>query len=223
MLKRYYQSNNRGRGLSVWYHTVTDVTDAGLAKSLARRPGAIVFSSRATKMYHRPARRATLNTGQRVFKALKSFKYVKWHKKSLNCNFKRSYSWGWKGKNRNMAGLNFKRQLCHWIRMSLCECISEGNRLSSETYHWHFHLILPIKCLMKQRLLARCCFVYSRYRGNCFISAAALKAPPRGREWICISKKPILCLDQRPIVHIDPCFYAANTQSCKCERSYWAF
>ncbi len=36
---------------------------AGLAKSLARRPGAIVFSSRATKMYHRPARRATLNTG----------------------------------------------------------------------------------------------------------------------------------------------------------------
>ncbi len=36
---------------------------AGLAKSLARRPGAIVFSSRATKMYHCPARRATLNTG----------------------------------------------------------------------------------------------------------------------------------------------------------------
>ncbi len=35
----------------------------GLAKSLARRPGAIVFSSRATKMNHRPARRATLNTG----------------------------------------------------------------------------------------------------------------------------------------------------------------
>ncbi len=36
---------------------------SGLAKSLARRPGAIVFSSRATKMYHRSARRATLNTG----------------------------------------------------------------------------------------------------------------------------------------------------------------
>ncbi len=36
---------------------------AGLAKSLARRPGAIVFSSRATKMYPRPARWATLNTG----------------------------------------------------------------------------------------------------------------------------------------------------------------
>ncbi len=111
-------------------------------------------------------------------KALKSFKYVKWYKKSLNCNFKRSYSWGWKGKNRDMAGLNFKRQLCHWINMSvarfkvktrhgcLCECISEGNRLSSETCCWHFHLILPIKCLMKQRLWARCCFVYSRYRGN---------------------------------------------------------
>ncbi len=61
---------------------------SGLAKSLARHPGAIVFSSRATKMYHRPI----LNTGQGVFKALKSFKYVKWYKKSLNCNFKRSYS-----------------------------------------------------------------------------------------------------------------------------------
>ncbi len=35
----------------------------GLAKSLARRPGAILFSSRATKMYHRPAWRAPLNTG----------------------------------------------------------------------------------------------------------------------------------------------------------------
>ncbi len=35
----------------------------GLAKSLARRPGAIVFSSRATKIYHCPARRAILSTG----------------------------------------------------------------------------------------------------------------------------------------------------------------
>ncbi len=57
-------------------------------------------------------------TLQGVFKALKSFKYVKWCKKSLNCNFKRSYSWGWRGKNRDMAGLNFKRQLCHIINMS---------------------------------------------------------------------------------------------------------
>ncbi len=36
---------------------------AGLAKLLARRPGAIVFSSRATKMYQRPARWATFNSG----------------------------------------------------------------------------------------------------------------------------------------------------------------
>ncbi len=42
----------------IWY-----IIGVGLAKSLARRPGAIVFSSRATKMYHRSARRATLNTG----------------------------------------------------------------------------------------------------------------------------------------------------------------
>ncbi len=74
--------------------------------------GYCVFQS-ATKMYHCPARRATLNTEQGVFKALKSFKYVKWYKKSLNCNFKRSYSWGRKGKNHDKAGLNFKRQLCH--------------------------------------------------------------------------------------------------------------
>ncbi len=42
---------------------VLSVPAPGLAKSLARRPGSIVFSSRATKMYHHPARRATLNTG----------------------------------------------------------------------------------------------------------------------------------------------------------------
>ncbi len=24
------------------------------------------------------------------------------------------------------------------------ECVSEGNRLSSEMCHWHFHFILPI-------------------------------------------------------------------------------
>ncbi len=92
---------------------ISSVITSGLPKSLARRPGAIVFSSRATKIYHRPARRDILNTGQGVF-----FKYVKWYKNSLNCNFKRSYSWGWKGKNRDMAGFNFKRQLCHWINMS---------------------------------------------------------------------------------------------------------
>ncbi len=63
----------------------------GLAKSLARRPGAIVFSSRATKMYHRPARRATslrvLKTPKVScikLKAIKSLKYVKWYKK---CNY----------------------------------------------------------------------------------------------------------------------------------------
>ncbi len=110
-LRLFWQRFALGGGPTSW-----DCT--GLAKSLARRPGAIVFSSRATKMYHCPARRATLNTEQGVFKALKSFKYVKWYKKSLNCNFKRSYSWGWKGKNHDKAGLNFKRQLCHWINMS---------------------------------------------------------------------------------------------------------
>ncbi len=47
------------------------ISFSGLEKSLARHPGAIVFSSRATKMYYCPARRATLNTGlPRVLKTL---------------------------------------------------------------------------------------------------------------------------------------------------------
>ncbi len=29
-------------------------------------------------------------------------------------------------------------------QMFLCKCVSEGNRLSSETRRWHFHFILPI-------------------------------------------------------------------------------
>ncbi len=29
-------------------------------------------------------------------------------------------------------------------QMFLCKCVSEGNRLSSETCRWHFHFILPI-------------------------------------------------------------------------------
>ncbi len=49
-LKKYFKTFN----LTLLPHT------AGLAKSLARRPGAIVLSSRATKMIHRPARRDTL-------------------------------------------------------------------------------------------------------------------------------------------------------------------
>ncbi len=52
------------------------------------------------------------------FKAIKSFKYVKWYKKSLSYNFKRSCSWWRKDKNRDTTGLNFRRQWCHWIHTS---------------------------------------------------------------------------------------------------------
>ncbi len=54
----FLMSNNNICSVSIFIFIT-----AGLAKSLARRPGAIVLSSRATKMYHCPARRATLNTG----------------------------------------------------------------------------------------------------------------------------------------------------------------
>ncbi len=182
----------------------------GLAKSLARRPGAIAFSSRATKMYHRPARRATLNTAQGVFKALKCFKCVKWYKKSLNCNFKRSYSWGWKGKNRDMAGLNFKRQWCHWINMSAARFkVKTTARMSLWMYLWReptvlrnvslaFSFNLAYKMPDKAAFISPVLLCLQPLPGErtSFILAAALKAPPRGREWICISKKPILCLDR---------------------------
>ncbi len=50
---------------------------------------------------------------------------------------------------------------------------------------------------MKQRLWAGAALFTAVTGGmDHFISAAALKAPHCGREWICISKKPILCLDQ---------------------------
>ncbi len=39
--------------------------------------------------------------------------------------------------------------------------------------------------LIKYHLWAELCFVYSRYRGNRYISDIP-KAPPAGREWICI-------------------------------------
>ncbi len=39
---------------------------------------------------------------------------------------------------------------------------------------------------IKYNVWAERCFVYSRYRGNCYISEVP-KAPPTGREWMCIS------------------------------------
>ncbi len=115
-----------------------------------------------------------------------------------------------------MAGLNFKKQWCHWInehctfqsqnaaQMSLCECVSEGNRLSSETCHWHFHFILPI---MPDKAA--------------YMSAVLLCVQP-------LPEKPLYLLLKRHLMaesefafpvfrsyvqvntNIDPCFYAAN-------------
>ncbi len=39
--------------------------------------------------------------------------------------------------------------------------------------------------LIKYHLWPERCFVYSRYRENCYISDIS-KAPPTGREWMCI-------------------------------------
>ncbi len=77
------------------------------------------------------------------------------------------WRYGWIKLQKAIMSLN-KYERCTFrsqntAQMSLCECVSEGNRLSSETYRWHFHFILPIKCLIKQRIWARCCFVYSCY------------------------------------------------------------
>ncbi len=43
-----------------------------------------------------------------------------------------------------------------------CLCISEGNQLSSEICHWHFHFILPIMLDKTASMNAdRAAFVYS--------------------------------------------------------------
>ncbi len=80
----------------------------------------------------------------------------------------------------------FKNQ--NEARVFLYHCISEG-RLPLENVQCHFHFILHIICLIKQRLCAQRCFVYSRYQGNLYFSR--FKAPPAGREWICIFNKSV--------------------------------
>ncbi len=80
-------------------------------------------------------------------KAIKSFKYVKWYKKCLNYNFKRSYSWGWKDKNGDTAGLNFKRQWCHWINMSTARFKSKHG---TDVFMWMYlkGTDCPQKCVI---------------------------------------------------------------------------
>ncbi len=91
------------------------------------------------------------------FKAIKSFKYFKWYKKSLNYNFEEVLQLGTERQEprysliklqKAMMSLN-KYERCTFqsqnaAQMSVCECVSEGNSLSSETCRWHFHYILPI-------------------------------------------------------------------------------
>ncbi len=51
-----------------------------------------------------------------------------------------------------------------------CLCISEGNQLSSEMCHWHFHFILPIMPDKTAFMsVDRAAFVYSCYRGIRYI------------------------------------------------------
>ncbi len=51
-----------------------------------------------------------------------------------------------------------------------CLCISEGNQLSSEMCHWHFHFILPIMPDKTAFMSAdHAAFVYSCYQGIRFI------------------------------------------------------
>ncbi len=64
------------------------------------------------------------------------------------------------------------------------------------------------RCTFQTQVL--CCFVYCRYRGN-YISAI-LKAPPAGRQWICIFNKP------SANVKINPCFML---QTCRFVNVNW--
>ncbi len=145
-------------------------------------------------MYHCPARQATLNTGLpwvlknspfmcKQFKTIKSFKYIPWYKKSLNYNLKRAYSCGRKDKNRDSAGLNFKRQWCHWINMSVAHfkvktrhsvfmwmCLWRApSVLRNILLVFSFHLAYKMPDKAAYMSTAWCWFVYSRYRRSRYL------------------------------------------------------
>ncbi len=89
-------------------------------------------------------------------------------------------------------------------QMSLCECVSEGNCLSSEMCRWHFHFILPI---MPDKAA--------------YMSAVLLCVQP-------LPEKPLYLLLKRHLVAesefaFPVCPYRpmllCSKHSCKCKRS----
>ncbi len=79
---------------------------------------------------------------------------------SLNYNFKRSCSWWRKDKNRNTAGLNFKRQWCHRINRSAAAHFKVKTRRKC------FYMNVSLKgtvCLQK----CRCAFSFNLAYNAC--------------------------------------------------------
>ncbi len=143
-------------------------------------------------------------------KATKQLKYIKWYKKSLNYNFKRSCK-GWKDKNRDLVGLNFKRQY-HWINMNSahfkvkmwCWCFWCLWREPS-VFSWHFHFILPIMPVKAAYMSAVLfCLQLLKYRRSRYLLIKRhLVTESEFTFTVCLSYVKINA-------NIDPCFYAAN-------------
>ncbi len=96
--------------------------------------------------------------------------------------------------------------------MFLCECVSEGNRLSSETCRWHFHFILmPVKAAYMSAVLL-CVQLLTNRRSRYLLLKCHLVAENEFAFTVCLSYVQINA-------NIDPCFYAANIV-VNVERSY---
>ncbi len=91
-------------------------------------------------------------------------------------------------------------------RRCLCECVSEGNRLSSEMCRWHFHFILPImpdKAAYMSSVLH--CVQLLTYRRSRYL---LLKCHLVAESEFAF---PVYVFFYVQInANIDPCFYAAN-------------
>ncbi len=125
--------------------------------------------------------------------------------KSLNYNFKRSCIWGRKDKNRDTAGLNFKRQWCHWINMSAAHFKVKTRR---RCFYVNVSLNRLASEKLKQCIWARWSFTAVNVPEKPLF---APKAPPCGREWICIYSV-ILCSDRCEYWLMFLC----SKHSCKC-------
>ncbi len=94
-----------------------------------------------------------------------------------------------------MSAAHFKvktRHGCLYVNVSLKGTTVLRNVLLAFSFNLAYKM--PVEAAFMSPVLL--CIQPLPGEQTAFISAAGLKAPPRGRELICIYKKPILCLDR---------------------------